>query len=65
MNPRIVNTRLSVNAYNANVLQLFTRELMNEGDNPPLGGVLCADKSDALVRCTLPEGNDQIFAAKY
>ncbi len=43
----------------------YTRELMNEGDNPPIGVVLCADKSDALVRYTLPEGNNQIFAAKY
>ena len=23
----------------------YTRELMNEGHNPPLGIVLCADKS--------------------
>ena len=43
----------------------YTRELMNEGDNPPIGVVLCADKSDALVRYTLPEDNNQIFAAKY
>lgn len=43
----------------------YTRELMNEGDNPPLGIVLCADKSDAVVRYTLPEGNTQIFASKY
>ena len=43
----------------------YTRELMNEGDNPPLGIVLCADKSDAVVRYTMPEGNTQIFASKY
>ena len=43
----------------------FTRQLMNEGDNPPIGIVLCADKSDTLVEYTLPEGNHQIFAAKY
>lgn len=43
----------------------YTRELMNEGDNPPIGIVLCADKSDTLVRYTLPEGNNQIYAAKY
>lgn len=43
----------------------YTRELMNEGDNPPIGIVLCADKSDTLVRYTLPENNTQIFAAKY
>ena len=43
----------------------YTRELMNEGDNPPIGIVLCADKSDSLVHYTLPEGQNQIFAAKY
>ena len=43
----------------------YTRELMNEGDNPPIGILLCADKSDTLVRYTLPEDNTQIYAAKY
>ena len=40
-------------------------ELMNEGDNPPIGIVLCAEKNDAVVKYTLPEGNNQIFASKY
>ena len=43
----------------------YTRELMNPGDNPPVGILLCADKNDAVVRYTLPEGDNQIFAAKY
>ena len=43
----------------------YTRELMNEGDTPPIGIVLCADKSDAVVKYTLPEDNHQIFASKY
>lgn len=43
----------------------YTRSLMNEGDNPPIGIVLCADKSDTLVEYTLPEDNSQIYAAKY
>ena len=43
----------------------YTRQMMNEGDNPPVGVVLCADKSDTLVEYTLPEDNRQIFAAKY
>ena len=38
---------------------------MNKGDNPPIGIVLCADKSDTLVEYTLLEDNKQIFAAKY
>lgn len=43
----------------------YTRELMNEGDNPPIGIVLCADKSDSVVKYTLPEDNTQIFASNY
>lgn len=43
----------------------YTRELMNEGDTPPIGIVLCADKSDAVIKYTLPEDNNQIFASKY
>ena len=43
----------------------YTRELMNEGDNPPIGIVLCADKSDAIVKYTISENDTQIFASKY
>ena len=43
----------------------YTRELMNEGDNLPIGIVLCAEKNDAVVKYTLPEENNQIFASKY
>lgn len=42
----------------------YTRELMNEGDNPPVGIVLCSNKSDAVVKYTLPENNMQIFCGK-
>ncbi len=43
----------------------YTREKMNEGDNPPIGILLCADKSESVVRYTLPEDNSQVFASKY
>jgi predicted nuclease of restriction endonuclease-like (RecB) superfamily len=43
----------------------YTRDMMNEGDVPPIGIVLCADKSETLVRYTLPEGESQVFASKY
>lgn len=43
----------------------YTRELMNAGDNPPIGILLCARKSDTLVQYTLSEDNRQVFAAKY
>jgi predicted nuclease of restriction endonuclease-like (RecB) superfamily len=43
----------------------YTREMMNDGDNPPIGILLCDSKSEAVVRFTLPEGNNQIFASRY
>ena len=43
----------------------YEREMMNEGDNPPIGIVLCADKSESIVKYTLPENEKQIFASKY
>lgn len=38
---------------------------MNEHDNPPIGIVLCADKNESVVKFTLPENQNQIFASKY
>lgn len=43
----------------------YEREMMNEGDNPPIGIVLCADRSESIVKYTLPENETQIFASKY
>ena len=43
----------------------YERERMNEGDNPPIGIVLCADKSDSVIKYTLPENEKQIYASKY
>ncbi len=43
----------------------YTREMMNPGDNPPIGIILCAEKNDAVVKYTLPEGESQIFASQY
>jgi YhcG PDDEXK nuclease domain len=41
------------------------RELTAPDENPPIGIVLCAGKSEAVVRYRLPEGNAQIFASRY
>jgi predicted nuclease of restriction endonuclease-like (RecB) superfamily len=43
----------------------YQREITSEEENPPIGIILCADKSEAVVRYTLPEGNTQIFASGY
>lgn len=37
-----------------------------EGDNDPIGIVLCAEKNDAVVKYTLgDESQTQIYASKY
>lgn len=46
-------------------LQIKPDTHVYEGDNPPIGIVLCAEKNDAVVKYTVPEGNNQIFASKY
>ena len=34
-------------------------------ENPTIGILLCADKNDAIVEMTLPQGSKRIFASKY
>ena len=43
----------------------YTREMREEWENPAIGILLCADKNDAVVRYTLPAGQEQIFASRY
>lgn len=43
----------------------YTREMTEDCENPTIGILLCADKNDAVVRYTLPEGEKQIFASRY
>jgi len=43
----------------------YQRDLTDADENPPIGIILCSDKSDAIVRYTLPEDNNQIFASRY
>ncbi len=43
----------------------YDREVKTEDENRTIGIILCMDKSDMLVKFTLPEENDQIFASKY
>jgi predicted nuclease of restriction endonuclease-like (RecB) superfamily len=43
----------------------YHRELTSENENPPIGIILCSDKSEAVVKYTLPEENKQIFASRY
>lgn len=43
----------------------YDREVKLKEENKTIGIILCQDKSEAVVRYTLPEENDQIFASKY
>ena len=43
----------------------FDHEVATEGDNPTIGLILCTQKNDAVVKYTLGEKNQQIFASKY
>ncbi|MFC3159800.1 Predicted nuclease of restriction endonuclease-like (RecB) superfamily, DUF1016 family [Chryseobacterium arachidis] len=43
----------------------YDREKRLEDENKTIGIILCQDKSEALVRYTLPEDNEQVFSSKY
>ena len=43
----------------------YDREVKLEDENKTVGIILCQDKSESLVKYTLPENNEQIFASKY
>jgi predicted nuclease of restriction endonuclease-like (RecB) superfamily len=43
----------------------YSRYEMMEGENEPIGILLCSEKNDAVVKLTLPEDNKQIFTSKY
>ena len=63
---------LKVDTFNhAHVSQLYSylnyykAEVMEPGDNPPIGILLVTDKNDALVRYTTTGLDEQIFVSKY
>lgn len=43
----------------------YDREMRLEDENKTIGIILCQNKSEAVVKYTLPENNEQIFASKY
>jgi predicted nuclease of restriction endonuclease-like (RecB) superfamily len=43
----------------------YEAECAPEGDNPPIGIILCADRNDAVVRYTLKETASKIVTARY
>ena len=43
----------------------YKKTQMIEGENEPIGILLCADKDDAVVEMTLGDGNKNIYTSKY
>jgi predicted nuclease of restriction endonuclease-like (RecB) superfamily len=43
----------------------YDREMKLEDENDTIGLILCKEKSELLVKYTLPESNNQIFASRY
>ncbi len=43
----------------------FNQEIKSEDDNKTIGILLCSEKNDNVVKYTLPEDNEHIFASKY
>lgn len=46
-------------------LNYFRKNEMTEGDNPPVGIILCADKDDALVEYATAGLENELFVSKY
>lgn len=43
----------------------YKKNMMLEGDNPPIGILLCTDKNHALMEYALAGMDDQLFVSKY
>ena len=43
----------------------YEAEEMREGENPPIGLILCTEKNEAVVRYTLSRTASQVFASRY
>lgn len=45
--------------------RLFDDLKRPEGDNPTIGIILCTEKSETVVKYSVMNDNNQIFATKY
>ncbi len=46
-------------------LNYYAKNEHTEGDNPPIGIILCADKNDSLVEYTTTGLSNEVFVSKY
>jgi len=43
----------------------YRQHMMSEGDNPPIGILLCTDKNHALAEYALAGMDNKLFVSKY
>lgn len=46
-------------------VRYFEEEMRSEDDNPTIGLILCSSKNEAMVRYTLLDDREQLFASRY
>lgn len=46
-------------------IRLFEDKMKNDGDNPTMGIILCAEKDEVVVKYSMLEDNKKLFASKY
>jgi predicted nuclease of restriction endonuclease-like (RecB) superfamily len=46
-------------------IRYFEKEEKQKGDNPTIGLILCSEKNETMVKYTLLEDSDKIYASKY
>ena len=46
-------------------VRMYDELKRNEGDNPTIGILLCAETSKDIARFSVLNGNSQLFASKY
>jgi hypothetical protein len=46
-------------------VRMFDDLKRGEGDNPTIGLILCADKDEAIVKYSVLQESEQLFASKY
>lgn len=46
-------------------IRMFDDIKLTEGDNPTIGIILCSEKEETVVKYSILNGNEQLFATKY
>lgn len=46
-------------------VRYFEENIKTEGDNPTIGFILCSEKNESMVKYSVLNENQQLFASKY